>query len=298
MTRNLRVFAAAALSAASLCAHAVEVDGVAATVGTDTILRSDVLNAMRRRGIADESRYDEVRNDLIDRALIIKAAAESKMTLQEWVVEDRVRTIVEDAFGGDRNKLVETLAREKVSYAEWRKRIKDDLIINAMRWNMVYKNVRATPSLMKAEYRAHPERYMAGGRTTVSVILLDPERSSFREAASDMVKTNSFAAAAKRYSVDSHASSGGVWKDVTPADVFKPEICDSLSKLKAGEVSDWISIDGWSFLLKKEEESTAHPMSFAEAYQQIEDCVREQESDRLYGAWIERLRAETYIRIY
>ena len=65
-------FAAAALSSviAAGAATAVEVDGVAARVGSETILKSDVYQAMRSGG-ADSSRYEEVRNRLIDRKLMV-----------------------------------------------------------------------------------------------------------------------------------------------------------------------------------------------------------------------------------
>ena len=56
-----------------LSLSAVEVDGVVATVGTESILKSDVIGEMRRAG-ADDSQFVEVRNRLIERKLILKAA--------------------------------------------------------------------------------------------------------------------------------------------------------------------------------------------------------------------------------
>ena len=100
-----------ALAAAALHAVAVEVDGVAARVGSETILKSDVAEEMRRMGLRDASRFDEIRNEMIDRKLILKAAVDAKMTLQDWVVENRMREIIAKAFGGDRNKLIETLGQ-------------------------------------------------------------------------------------------------------------------------------------------------------------------------------------------
>ena len=57
----------AALAGVVACGY--EIDGVAAKVGSETILRSDVYEEMRRTGARDESRYVEARNDLIDRKL-------------------------------------------------------------------------------------------------------------------------------------------------------------------------------------------------------------------------------------
>ena len=65
-----------------------------------------------------------------------------------------------------------------------------------------------------------------------------------------------------------------------------------------GTISRWIEIDGWSFLLRKEKESSASKMSFEEAYDMIERNVLNDLSQKLYRAWIERLKDKTYIKVY
>ena len=57
--------------ALALTAGAVEVDGIAARVGTETILKSDVAMEMQRLR-APASSYDEVRAGMIDRKLILQ----------------------------------------------------------------------------------------------------------------------------------------------------------------------------------------------------------------------------------
>jgi UDP-N-acetylmuramyl pentapeptide synthase len=109
---------------------------------------------------------------------------------------------------------------------------------------------------------------------------------------------NDFAAAAKAFSSDSQAAEGGVWKNIVPSEVFKPEICDEISKMPRGTMSHWIELDGWSFLIRKESETTGKALSFEEAYDKIEAAVKDAEAERLYKAWIERLRAETYIKVF
>ena len=287
-------FAAIALPAALF---AGEVDGIAARVGTETILKSDVFLEMRRLR-APESDYVKIRNEMIDRKLILKAASAAKMTMQEWVVENRIRDIVDKAFGGDRNKLMDTLARQKISYPEWHARMKEDMIVSAMRWNVIDKNAVASPAAMRKEFAENPDRYRVGANVTVSVILLKPEDMGKREDVAAMIRTNDFAAAAKAFSADSQAAEGGVWKNIVPAEVFKPEICEEISKMPRGTMSHWIELDGWSFLLRKEAEESGRVPTFLEAYDKIEANVKEAESNAAYDAWLERLRAETYIKVY
>ena len=274
-----------------------QVDGVAATVGTEQILRSDVIAEMRRAG-ADENRYGEVLNALVERKLAAKAAKDSGMTIQEWVVDNRVREIVDEGFGGDRNRLIEALSRQKIPFTDWRQKIKDDMVVSAIRWHAVDKNVSASPSELRAEYKAHPERYRTSGKASVSVILLKPEDAERRAEVMEVVAAEGFAAAARRFSVDGKASEGGLWKEIRPEDEFSPEVCAAISKLAPGEMSDWLDVNGWSFLVRNDAPVSAPPRTFAEAYEDIEANIKAEKASALYRKWMDGLKAETYVKIY
>lgn len=274
-------------AAAALPAAAVEVDGVAARVGTETILRSDVAEEMRRMGLRDPSCFEEVRNDMIDRKLILKAAVDAKMTMQDWVVESRIREIVDKSFGGDRNKLIEALGHQRISYPEWHARMKEDMVVSAMRWNVVNKNVSASPAAMRAEFEAHPERYSRPATVSVSVVTLKPEEKDRRSEISAKLKDVDFLAlGAKKY------------EKVKAEDEFSPELCAEIASLPRGTISRWLEIDGWSFLVRKDDEVSGAAMTFEEAYDKVAEAVKEEAARKAYRDWIERLRAETYVKVF
>ena len=286
--RKMKAFwAFAAAVALTAGVSAVEVDGIAAKVGSESILRSEVVAEMARLGLRDASRYAEVLNDMIDRKLMLKAARDSKMTMQEWVVENRVREIIQKAFGGDRNRLIETLGQQRVSYPEWYARMKEDMIVGAMRWNVINKNVTASPAEMRAEFAAHPERYVTDGRVTVSVILLTPEERARRAEVSAALKDKSF-----------EELGGKRYENVKPEDVFKPEVCAEIAAMPKGTISKWVDIDGWSFLLRKEDERPGKKLTFEEAFDEIEANVKEEKSKAAYLAWMARLRDEAYVKVF
>ncbi len=267
-------------------AFADEVDGIAARVGTEAILRSDIQDELRRMGAGDD-RFVDVRNQMIDRKLILKAATEAKMTMQEGVIESRIREIIKKGFDGDRNKLMDTLTRQKVSYPEWRARMKEDMIVQAMRYQVVDKNVTASPADMRKEYRDHRDRYTSEGTVSVSVIALPPSDAAKRDEISAQVRDRSFVAlGAKEY------------KDVKPADQFNPTICAEIARMPKGTISHWIEIDGWSYLIRKDGETPGKVRSFEESIDDIEARVKEETAKRLYVEWLDRLRAETYIKVY
>ena len=295
---NMRTTATASALLLAFAAFAEEIDAIAARVGSSVILRSDVVGEMRRGGLAAD-KYREVLDEMIERDLILKAANESKLQMQDWVVENRVREIVEHAFGGDRNKLMSALAKDQVSYPEWRQRLKDDMIVGAMRWQVVDKNLAASPSQMREEYAAHPERYMADRRVTVSAILLGPSDAGKTAEIDEALRSGTdFSVLARKYSADAKAKDGGQWKDVKPEDVFRPEICAEIAKMPKGTMSQWIELDGWKFLLRKDDETGGGKSSFAEAYDTIAAKVKNDQAKRLYDAWIARLKEASYIKIY
>jgi len=283
---------------AAFAAGAVEIDGVAARVGSDAILRSDVTIEMRRTNVPPEA-FASVLMDMIERKLILKAAGESKMTMQEWVVENRVREVIQHGFGGDRNKLMATLARDKVSYPEWYQRLREDLIVGAMRYQVVDKNVTASPAELVREYKEHPERYADGEKVSVSVILLKSSEKIRQDEIDAALKAGKpFGELAKSYSSDPHAAEGGQWKDIVAKDMFSEEVCAAITRMAVGEVSNWISKDGWSYLLKKDGQKPGRPRSFEEAFDDVEAAVKEQAAKRLYTEWIARLKEETYVKVF
>ena len=110
---------------------AVLLDGVAAYVNSEMITIGEVMSEVRRSPWADtapelrEKRlrelYAATLNALIDRKLILAAAQKSKMELQSWAVDNRIREIVANNFDGDQTKLHDLLADRKDSLRSGRR---------------------------------------------------------------------------------------------------------------------------------------------------------------------------------
>lgn len=295
---------------------AVLLDGVAAYVNTEMITIGEVMSEVRRSPWADtapelrEKRlrelYTATLNALIDRKLILAAARKSKMELQSWAVDNRIREIVANNFDGDQTKLHNLLADRKIAYEEWKKNIEEDLLITAMRYQQVEKRVAPTPSEVRAEYEANKGRYQTETATAVSMIILDPpERESDESVEARAAKIaealkagTSFASLAKTYSRDAKASEGGSWGKVNPEDVFRREIVEALAKLSPGETSPVLILDGYGYIVRKDEQQDARPLTFEEAAPYVESHLRMRQAEKLYKEWIDRLRAEAYIKVF
>lgn len=283
-------------------------DGLAAKVNDAVITVGDVVNEMRRGDPKQDFRtaYSNAVEEAINRRLILDAALEKKLEMQEWLVDNRVREIVKDNFDGDMNKLNAQLAQSKVALTDWRNQIRDDMIVNAMRFQMVDKGADPSPAEMHSEYLMHRDRYCSEAKTTVSVILLRPPTDDKtpsvttrgEEILGRLAAGEKFADLAKAFSADSHAKDGGQWKDVKPEEAFRPEIADAIAKLKVGEVSKLVNLDGWGFIVRKDAETKDQQLSFSDAYDQVARNVRKRLVRTRHDAWIARLRAAAFIKVY
>ena len=106
--------------ALSALAQAATLDGLAAKVNDAVITVGDVVTEMRRMN-ADQKlgfreAYSNAVEEAINRRLILNAALEKKLEMQEWLVDNRIREIVKDNFDGDMNKLNAQLAQSKAPH--------------------------------------------------------------------------------------------------------------------------------------------------------------------------------------
>ena len=320
MNRTLWLFTAVLLavstSRAELTAEkktsAMLIDGVAAYVNTEMITIADVMSEVRRSPWADTSQelrekrlrelYSATLNALIDRKLILAASQKSKMQLQSWAVDNRIREIIANNFDGDQTKLHNLLADRKITYEEWKKNIEEDLTITAMRYQQVEKRVSPTPTEVRAEYDANKGRYQTETATAVSMIILDPGDEPIEARGAKVFEAlkagTNFAALARIYSKDAKAADGGSWGKVNPEDVFRKEIVASLAKLKPGETAPLQVLDGYGYIVRKDEQQDARALTFEEAAPFVESHLRMRQAEKLYKEWTDRLRSEAYIKIF
>jgi len=295
---------------------AVLLDGVAAYVNDEMITIGEVMSEVRRSPWAEtapelrEKRlrdlYKATLNALIDRKLILAAAKKSKMELQSWAVDNRIREIVVNNFDGDQTKLHNLLADRKIAFEEWKRNIEEDLMVTAMRYQQVEKRVAPTPTEVRAEYEANKGRYQTENAVAVSLIVLDPPEQSgdlsvesrAAKIAEALKAGTSFASLVKTYSKDAKASQGGSWGKVNPDDVFRKEIVDVLGKLKPGETSSVVVLDGYGYIVRKDEQQDSRALTFEEASPYVESHLRMRQAEKIYKEWTDRLRSESYIKVF
>ncbi len=300
-------------------AAATLLDGVAAHVNQDVITISDVMVVVQQQmqssrhlpAVEQDRRlreaYDQILNELINQRLILQSYANSKMQLPEWVIDQRLEEIIEDRFSGDRSVLLAALSQDRMTYDDWRTRIREGIIVAALRSSQVERNVSISPEAVRSYYETHSAEMAQAAAAHVQLIVLRPD-----EGDSDMVRVketsqqvlkrlgagDSFAEVARRYSAGARAPDGGDWGWVTPDEYFRREIVQVLEGLKPGETSDLIETPEELYVVRKAGMRAPGTKPLEEARDEIENQLRREQAERLFRDWMARLRSEAYLKIF
>jgi len=106
-----------------------------------------------------------------------------------------------------------------------------------------------------------------------------------------------FGVLAAETSEGAKAKDGGDWGWVEPEKVLRQEIARAVLALKPGEISPVIETDSELYLAKVEGRQEPAVADFEVVQAQVERDVRQRESERLFRAWVGRLRRDAAIKI-
>ncbi|MEI7879476.1 MAG: peptidyl-prolyl cis-trans isomerase [bacterium] len=320
MKRSFLILAVMAL-AFDTKGGAVTLDGVAAYVDDTVVTVGEVNEAIgpalpQWRQIYEgaelaakiKEAYGEALDDLINAKLILKAyEADTKINKDgvEKYVEKKVTDFIQDRFGGDRQEFLKALREEKLSVEEWRRRMRERVIVSMMRSREVDSKVVISPRDVREIYGAHPEKYHQEEQVKLRVILIhgstNATDSAVREASvaaavSQLKAGADFLEMAKKLSEDGKAQQGGDWGWVETKDL-RPELAAPLAGLATNSVSGVIRLDGDYYLIKLEERRPAGILPFESVRGDIEKELRRKEGRKLTAVWIARLRKDEYIKV-
>jgi len=297
------------------------VDGIAAVVNSNVITYGQVreLLMFRERSLAEVYQGEELRQkmiesqqaalkDLIDRQLIIDHFKSEGFQIPDYVIEDRLQTLIREEFGGDRRAFAQTLRAQGYSMARFREIERDKIIVQAMRQRAVRSDFVISPDKVDAYYRKNIAEFSTPPEVKLSMIVLRPEfdgsdnpveskRAMAREIRAKLAEGADFGGMAQMYSDDTTADFGGDWGWIDTK-----TLTESLSKvafsLAPGKLSDVIQVGDTFYILKVEAKKPAVVTPLAEVRDEITRKLIEEERIRLQDRWIDTLREKAYVKIY
>ena len=303
---------ASLLGAGASRAEPIPVDGVAAWVNGRAITVMDVLmeaqplyaGLAQEKGLSREALnarrmaiYRQVRRNLVDNELIyaayLKENDKSRGAVSDQLLDSRVNDIIQDEFGGSRERLMNALAGERMTYDEWREKMARRIIVQGLRSREVNAKAQVSPKEVLAYYRTHRAEYEHPGQVWLRRIVLagaDGENRS-RDIMDQLYEGQDFSLLAKRVSAAPDAAQGGDWGWRHRVDLA-PELADKLDAMRVGGICR-LELGGDWYVVKLEGRDA---VSFDEARGSIEERLRRIEAMRLHELWMDKLEREFHVK--
>jgi peptidyl-prolyl cis-trans isomerase SurA len=244
--------------------------------------------------------------DLIDRQLIIQAFKKEQFQIPDHFIDQRMQEIIQENFGGDRNTFIKTLEAQNFTIGEFKKMESERMIVQAMRSKNVKKQTIVSPIKIEEYYRQHREEFTAKETIKLRMIMIpahsndstaSTQRAMAEEILGKLASGGEFDRIAQIYSEDSSRDLGGDWGWVERK-TLAPPLEKVAFNLPAGKISNIIEFSGNFYILKVEERKGGNTRALAEARDEIEKKIMQQEAQELQERWIMSLRSKAYIRTF
>jgi peptidyl-prolyl cis-trans isomerase SurA len=305
--------AAVALVASPTAADEQVVDGIAAQVGGDIVLVSEVLRMteptekkMREAGIP-EAEIAKLRAEglekMIEWRLIEQIVRQSDLTASDEEIDGTIQSIAQE-----NNLTVDELRRsvtsQGLSYPDYRAEIKRELERRKVVTGLIGSKVNvAENDVMELYDQRYAQQPTAGEVVHVSQIVIPFGKETGRDkqtawrdaraAAARIAAGEPFELVALDVSAVASSKGGDIgWLHV---DRLAPWMSQVLDQLEPGQVSGILELESVCTLLKLIERKEYERVTFEMAKPQLEEEVFERHLAREYVEWMEELRARTYI---
>jgi peptidyl-prolyl cis-trans isomerase SurA len=247
--------------------------------------------------------FDDGLEQLIERQLILHDFDVEGYKLPDSYLDQLVQDRIRERYG-DRVTFMKTLQAQGVTYEQFRKDVRDQYIISAMRSKNVSQEIVISPYKIENYYLAHKDDFKLGDQVKLRMIVLNKsssdDQSPHRMAGEILTQINqgaSFAQMASVYSQGSQRSEGGDWGWIDRT-VLRQQLADIAFSLKPGQMSDIIDTPQACYLMLVEQKRPAHVRPLNEVRDDIEGTLRAQEQSRLEKQWIGELKKKTFVRYF
>ena len=175
------------LCTAALSVRAELVNGIIAIVGEAIITYEDVQNelvtylpSLRAKYAAQPQVFNQKMKDLqrerieilVERRLILNDFKTAGYNLPESFIEDIIKDRIRERYG-DRLTLIKGLQKEGTTYESYRQSVRDQFIVEQMRFKNVAGEIMVSPYKIETFYEQNIEQYKLGDEVKLRMIVLD-----------------------------------------------------------------------------------------------------------------------------
>lgn len=248
-------------------------------------------------------------DELIDRKILVQEAKKllaANPELSEQI-EKNVDSFVKGAVDqvGSVYKFYELANKQGINPLQKRAELRDDLLVEEIMRENVYRKIIVTPKGIKRYYKDHIDEFSMKGSMSFRHILI--KRSSYnsdeepKAAAEDLLNRlkngEDFGTLAKENSRGPHADKGGLWgfDDVKG---FRKDLVAAISHLKEGEISPVIKSSLGYHIFKIEEVIQAQILSFMKVQDEIRNTIFREQFVKQKRKYLKKLRKNVVIKRY
>jgi peptidyl-prolyl cis-trans isomerase SurA len=295
--------------AAGARAEEVLVDGIAAQVGTDVVLVSDVtrLSApieekMRDAGAGD-SDVAQMRGDvlerLIDRKLVALFAKRAEIQVNDLEIDDAIKGIAQEN-GLTPEQMRANVEREGMTWETYRQRLGEEILQSKVIAGMVRSKVRVEDEEVREFYDQRYGDQPTSGEEVhlqhIAVAAADGKPAA-EKAACERVRAalGRVRAGEDFMAVAREVSQGTPDLGYVPIAALAPWMRDAVEAMQPGSVSNAIELPGGCASLRLVDRREVQPVSFEQAQEKIRQALFEQKFEKEFDAFIEKLRKQTYV---
>lgn len=309
------VFAAFAAFTTPPAAEEILVDGVAAQVGSEIVLASEIeeiarpiLERMREAG-ASEAEMIQMRKDalerLIESKLIDGVVQQLELGASKTEIDNAIASIAKDT-GLTLGQLAESIASYGLTFEEYRIKIKSEIERNKVLSSMVRSKVQIQEAEVVSLYNKRFGEQPNGGEEVHLrhiMVTFDSESPMARDMACRTVGgardailggEASFQQIASQIS-ESNRESGGELGWIHLKDLAGWMAKELLTMNPANPVSRVIDMPFGCNLLELVERRAFQPITIDQARPRLEQEIYSQKTEEEYGRWVATLRERTYI---
>jgi peptidyl-prolyl cis-trans isomerase SurA len=241
---------------------------------------------------------------LMNQQLILREFERAGYKIPESIIDQSVQERIRSKFG-DRVTFTKTLQAQGMTFEQFRKQVRNQIIIGAMQHNFVSEAPIISPQKIQIYYAEHQEQFQVGDQVKLRMIVLnkpinDDNGQTKGMAGEVLAQINEGAAfdqMASVYSQGSQAGQGGElgWAETK---ILRPELLKVASALNLGGHSGVVEASDGYYIMLLEDKQAAHVKPLKEVRAEIEKNIAADERAKLEKQWIEKLKNKTFVRTY
>ncbi len=292
------------------------IEEIVAIVNDDIITLSqfraeheDFYRALRGqfKGEELEKRYAAMKENLLEKMITDLLLLQEAEKMEGMDPDEQLRLWLENLkkennFNTDA-ELIRALQEQGVDFEVWKKRMKENMMRDAVIGSEVRRNIVVDDSEIVSYYKLHPEEFTELPEYKLKAIYLSAEGGNEEEVEAKKREINEkissgedIGSLASKYSEGPEKENQGELGSFKKGELEK-DLEQAVEKLKVGEMTPWLKVRAGWFLLKLEERKESRLKSFEEARREIEEKFFNEKSQEKLEEYLKKLKEKSHIKI-